>query len=1379
MKKDFARLFGLWILTWLCLGAFLSTPVFALKEEMKVLDSDIRITADLNDESQPAVAYNLDNNSYLVVWSQSLDNGTTDIYGKICYTTGSGDNASLVKQSYTDASCEGPFAISNAPGNQMQPKVAFDTKNKKYLVVWTDSRNVGYSQIYGQFVSATGILIGGNFPISTYNANQDISQSEPDLVYNIVKDRFIVAWLDISTNDTSHYAWHKTYSKPTNYVTNDNITNISYYGRLRKIIVRTASSLDLWQEGTDYKVTYHDNSSFTITVLANKDNVTNSVLVSYGNVFAIKATQCYNNIVTDFIPLPHTDNNLLRTIEVDKDGNLSNLKEVSEYVWHSAIVQVGDATGGSFKGSWYVQLNESKPKISVSTQTGEYFVTWSGKRSKVDYSITYEGTALDTTFTRSAPTGTWAVNDEVEIEGFSDITTIKPTRESNGNALTGYSTEGLYTKKVKIKILAGSNIIGTSDTIKIEVTYKEPNRCAYTAETFTSTVEDSNVKIKIRKDTGLGLMQDYSYGSNATNPAVATDPFTNRMLVVWEENESAGKNIYGQLIDLSNFVSYGNQIPISTAQGDQSMPAVTFDTVNQRFVVVWEDARNLSANLTGIDLYSQLVDPQGNLSGGNSIVTIAQGNQLAPAIAFGDVDFRNSYIVWKDGRKPGTADIYGQLLSYSLGPQLVITDDNDNPIYTSSIDFGDIDVSPSSTVKYKDKVIKLKNDGNTHLIIDNATTPDLPYKLLTPIPKNISPGTSYNLTLRFEPTATGSYAGSDSNNFRLIINSNGGNAVLYLNGSGSGVNPLAITTTSLPDGTVSDSYGPYKLEASGGVFPYAWTATNLPNTLSIDTNGNLTGTLPAQAGEYKFTITVEDAQKTKASREYTIKVSTLTIQTTSLKTWTQGLAYTDNLTGIGGSTWSALGLPTGLSINPTTGAITGTPTASGTFSVVITYSGNNQSVSKTLELTINPPVSILTTSLPTGVVGRDYSQSIVRSGGSLPYTWEITSGSLPPGLTFNAGTGAISGTASASGTYTFTIKLTDVVGSSDNKTYSITINSALDISTPTTGQQAPPQAIVGADYQFTLQASGGNPPYQWSLATGSSLPTGLSLNQYTGMISGKPNEEGDYSFNITVADSTSATATKMFKIAVKKVSLTVDNGTIDSITTPTQIPFATIPANTTFHSAVEYKITGVPAGSTVSVQLTFSSLPDNPLFYKINNTTWTQITNYTLTKMADGSHVLTYSVTDNGTLDTDPTAGVIKDPLAVLTSTDSSSAGSSANSSGTTTTTGGGAGGGGCFIATAAYGSYLDPHVMVLRQFRDNYLLTNELGRAFVQFYYRSSPVVADYIKEHEALKLAVRIALTPIVYVLQYPYFVVGAVVVVCLVFRFRNNKVKEVENV
>lgn len=104
---------------------------------------------------------------------------------------------------------------------------------------------------------------------------------------------------------------------------------------------------------------------------------------------------------------------------------------------------------------------------------------------------------------------------------------------------------------------------------------------------------------------------------------------------------------------------------------------------------------------------------------------------------------------------------------------------------------------------------------------------------------------------------------------------------------------------------------------------------------------------------------------------------------------------------------------------------------------------------------------------------------------------------------------------------------------------------------------------------------------------------------------------------------------------------------------------------------------------------------------------------------------------------------------------------------------GGLSGGGRCFIATAAFGSHLDPHVMTLRDFRDRYLLTHPAGRAFVDWYYRTSPPLAAWIAEREGARTAVRWALTPIVYAVAYPAPAGGlALLALLLVVRARGRR-------
>ena len=171
---------------------------------------------------------------------------------------------------------------------------------------------------------------------------------------------------------------------------------------------------------------------------------------------------------------------------------------------------------------------------------------------------------------------------------------------------------------------------------------------------------------------------------------------------------------------------------------------------------------------------------------------------------------------------------------------------------------------------------------------------------------------------------------------------------------------------------------------------------------------------------------------------------TLTISPTTLPNWTVNQAgYNQTLNASGGTglttfSTSAGALPSGLTLT-TAGVLSGKPTSAGTFTFTVTATDSGgASGSQSYTVTMNPALAITTTALPGGEATLAYGQTISATGGTGPYTFGSTSGTVPPGLSVGT-TGVLSGTPTTAGSYTFTVTVTDTALATANQTYTIAV----------------------------------------------------------------------------------------------------------------------------------------------------------------------------------------------------------------------------------------------------------------------------------------------------------------------------------------------------
>jgi large repetitive protein len=252
----------------------------------------------------------------------------------------------------------------------------------------------------------------------------------------------------------------------------------------------------------------------------------------------------------------------------------------------------------------------------------------------------------------------------------------------------------------------------------------------------------------------------------------------------------------------------------------------------------------------------------------------------------------------------------------------------------------------------------------------------------------------------------------------------------------------------------------------------------------------------------------------------------------NMPTGVVGQPYSKQFNGAGGCgpalpyqyTVIAGSLPPGLSLS-FSGLISGTPTQAGSWSFYVNLSDQNPpsaswcrpaQAQRQFTITVTggaQPLSINQPSLPTKatVVGTAYSFQFTAAGGGTQ-TWSVQSGSLPAGIALSS-SGLLSGTPTATGDFTFTVKVSDGSRSATHA-YTLSVVNPLEV----TAREVPASEVSRA-FRLQLSATGGRPAYAWALAPGVALPAGLVLDPASGVVSGVPAVDGTFPVKVTVTDS--------------------------------------------------------------------------------------------------------------------------------------------------------------------------------------------------------------------------------------------------------------------
>ncbi|MFC4531525.1 DUF7507 domain-containing protein [Sphaerisporangium dianthi] len=341
------------------------------------------------------------------------------------------------------------------------------------------------------------------------------------------------------------------------------------------------------------------------------------------------------------------------------------------------------------------------------------------------------------------------------------------------------------------------------------------------------------------------------------------------------------------------------------------------------------------------------------------------------------------------------------------------------------------------------------------------------------------------------------------------------------------------------------------------VTPYIGDVAQTPQSFSgTATTRTATGLTAGTA--YTFTVTAVNAAGPGPA---SLRSTAVTPNANPLLTFPPppsgqvGIAYSVPLTMTGGTApiaWSvsAGSLPPGVTLNPSTGLLSGTPTAAGSYSFtvrIVDAAGQSDTRAATVVIVASPTLTFPPP--PAGQVGVPYSDQLTVSGGTAPYAWSVSAGSLPPGVTLNPSTGLLSGTPTVVGSYPFTVRVTDARGQSDTRSATIVVTAGPLIITKTADTA---DASPGTVVRYTITVANTSASPFTGVTFTDPLTDVLDDATYNADVAATSGTAGFTSPNVTWTGDLAAGATATITYSVTVRPAGSGNGTMsNTVTSPT------------------------------------------------------------------------------------------------------------------------------------------------------------------------------------------------------------------------------------